>query len=81
MLSPSSSYVHPHATIPLSRPQFWLWNASDVEGADYMQKILPYLDNHPNIVGYQAFGGLWEGRFINAQGNGLTPAGSVYRDL
>ena len=61
--------------------QFWLWNASEAEGAEYLQKILPYLDNHPNIVGYQAFGGLWEGRFINAQGNGLTPAGSVYRNL
>lgn len=46
-----------------------------------MRKILPYLDGNDQIIGYQAFGGLFKGNFINADGTGLTPAGAVYRDL
>jgi hypothetical protein len=43
-----------------------------------MDALLPYLDANPKILGYQAFGGLWEGKFVNAAGTGLTPAGVKY---
>lgn len=46
-----------------------------------MDALLPYLDSNPNVLGYQAFGGLWEGNFINSTGNGLTPAGSKYKTM
>lgn len=66
--------------LPICVGEFWLWNASDSEGAEYLKKILPYLDNNPNVACYQAFGGLWKGNFINQAGNGLTQSGAVYRD-
>ena len=46
-----------------------------------MDTLLPYLDNNPNVLGYQAFGGLWEGKFINSAGTGLTPAGQKYNTM
>lgn len=60
--------------------QFWLWGASQTEGGDYLQKIMPWLDANPAIDSYQAFGGLWTNSFINSAGTGLTPAGQAYRD-
>ena len=58
--------------------QWWLWNASEDEGGDLMGLLLPYLDGNPRVMGYQAFGGLWKGNFINSDGTGLTPAGQKY---
>lgn len=43
-----------------------------------MDLLLPYLDNNDNVLAYQAFGGLFKGAFINANGSGLTPAGQKY---
>ena len=60
--------------------QFWLWDASDAEGGEYLEKMLPILDDNPAIIGYQAFGGLWPGNFISDNGLGLTPAGQAYKD-
>ncbi|KAL8653770.1 MAG: hypothetical protein Q9210_001906 [Variospora velana] len=61
--------------------EFWLWNASDEEGADYLRKLLPWLDGNSNVACYQAFGGLWTGNFINSAGTGLSRSGQVYHDL
>lgn len=61
--------------------QFWLWGASDEEGADYLRKLLPWLDGNSNVACYQAFGGLWKGNFINSAGTGLSRSGQVYHDL
>ncbi|KAL8735829.1 MAG: hypothetical protein Q9181_002688 [Wetmoreana brouardii] len=61
--------------------EFWLWNASDDEGADYLKKLLPWLDQNPDVACYQAFGGLWTGNFINNAGTGLSKSGQVYHDL
>ncbi len=44
-----------------------------------MDDLLPFLDNTPSVLGHQAFGGLWEGNFIKADGSGLTPAGQKYK--
>ena len=63
------------------RRQFWLWGASDDEGADYLTQLLPWLDSNSNVACYQAFGGLWEGNFINSAGTGLSKSGQVYHDL
>ena len=60
--------------------QFWLWDASEAEGGEYLQEIMPYLDSSDAIIGYQAFGGLWTGNFISDNGSGLTPAGQAYKD-
>lgn len=46
-----------------------------------MDDLLPWLDGNSNVLGYQAFGGLWEGNFINDAGTGLTPAGSKYKTM
>ena len=46
-----------------------------------MDELLPYLDGNPNVLGYQAVGGLWEGQFITSDGTGLTPAGQKYKTL
>ena len=43
-----------------------------------MLDLLPYLDGNDKIMGYQAFGGLWEGNFITPDGTGLTPAAQKY---
>lgn len=43
-----------------------------------MLDLLPYLDGNDIIMGYQAFGGLWEGNFITADGTGLSPAAQKY---
>ncbi|KAL9044247.1 MAG: hypothetical protein Q9214_002600 [Letrouitia sp. 1 TL-2023] len=61
--------------------QFWLWDSSDDEGAQYLTKLLPWLDQNPAIAGYQAFGGLWKGNFIKEDESGLTKSGQVYHDL
>ncbi|KAL9011692.1 MAG: hypothetical protein Q9173_003486 [Seirophora scorigena] len=61
--------------------EFWLWNASDEEGADYLRKLLPWLDSNSNVACYQAFGGLFPGNFINGAGTGLSRNGQVYHDL
>ncbi|KAL8971183.1 MAG: hypothetical protein Q9185_002163 [Variospora sp. 1 TL-2023] len=61
--------------------EFWLWGASDEEGADYLRKLLPWLDGNSNVACYQAFGGLWKGNFINSAGTGLSRSGQVYHDL
>lgn len=61
--------------------QFWLWNASDEEGAQYLTKLLPWLESNNNVACYQAFGGLWPGNFINNAGTGLSKSGQVYHDL
>ncbi|KAL8949210.1 MAG: hypothetical protein Q9222_004660 [Ikaeria aurantiellina] len=61
--------------------EFWLWGASDEEGADYLTQLLPWLDSNSNVACYQAFGGLWPGNFINSAGNGLSKSGQVYHDL
>lgn len=42
--------------------------------------MMPYFDCKPNVIGYQAFGGLWTGNFIKNDGSGLTPAGDAYRN-
>lgn len=46
-----------------------------------MDILLPYLDANPNVLGYQAFGGLWEGNFITPDGTGLTAAGQKYKTM
>ena len=46
-----------------------------------MDILLPYLDANPNVLGYQALGGLWEGNFITPDGTGLTPAGQKYKGM
>ena len=46
-----------------------------------MDLLLPYLDQNTNVLGYQAFGGLWEGNFINSDGTGLTTAGQKYNTM
>ncbi|KAL8714776.1 MAG: hypothetical protein Q9220_001289 [cf. Caloplaca sp. 1 TL-2023] len=61
--------------------EFWLWGASDDEGADYLTQLLPWLDGNSNVACYQAFGGLWPGNFINSAGTGLSKSGQVYHDL
>ncbi|KAI4140657.1 MAG: hypothetical protein L6R39_005700 [Caloplaca ligustica] len=61
--------------------EFWLWGASDQDGADYLTKLLPWLDGNSNVACYQAFGGLWKGNFINSAGTGLSKSGQVYHDL
>ncbi|KAL9612592.1 MAG: hypothetical protein Q9167_002843 [Letrouitia subvulpina] len=61
--------------------EFWLWDASDDEGAQYLTKLLPWLDQNPAIAGYQAFGGLWKGNFIKEDESGLTKSGQIYHDL
>ncbi|KAI4202466.1 MAG: hypothetical protein LQ350_002549 [Teloschistes chrysophthalmus] len=61
--------------------EFWLWGASDADGAAYLRQLLPWLDSNPAVACYQAFGGLWQGNFINGAGNGLTQSGQVYHDL
>ncbi|KAL8939085.1 MAG: hypothetical protein Q9211_002898 [Gyalolechia sp. 1 TL-2023] len=61
--------------------EFWLWNASDEEGAQYLNKLLPWLDGNEKVACYQAFGGLWPGNFINSAGTGLSRSGQVYHDL
>ena len=61
--------------------EFWLWGASDAEGSDYLKQIMPYLDANPNVAGYQAFGGLWQGSFINSAGDGLTATGETYKSF
>ena len=43
-----------------------------------MDALLYWLDNEPTVLGYQAFGGLWKGNFINDAGTGLSPAGTKY---
>lgn len=64
--------------LPIFIGEWWLSGASLDEGSELMDDLLPYLDNTPSVLGYQAFGGLWEGSFINADGMGLTPAGQKY---
>ncbi|KAL8761602.1 MAG: hypothetical protein Q9184_002277 [Pyrenodesmia sp. 2 TL-2023] len=61
--------------------EFWLWNASDEEGAQYLTKLLPWLESNNKVACYQAFGGLWPGNFINSAGTGLSKSGQVYHDL
>ena len=46
-----------------------------------MDNLLPYLDANPNVLGYPAFGGIWEGNFITPDGSGLTPAGHKYKTM
>jgi hypothetical protein len=46
-----------------------------------MDDLIPYLDSNANILGYQAFGGLWKGNFINDAGTGLTIAGQKYNTM
>ena len=45
-----------------------------------MNGLLPWLDENPMILFYQASGGLFEGQFINAAGTDLTAAGRAYLD-
>ncbi|KAL9040850.1 MAG: hypothetical protein Q9180_001659 [Flavoplaca navasiana] len=61
--------------------EFWLWGASDDDGAAYLRQLLPWLDGNNDVACYQAFGGLWEGNFINNAGTGLSKSGQVYYDL
>ncbi|KAL8741720.1 MAG: hypothetical protein Q9190_005709 [Brigantiaea leucoxantha] len=61
--------------------EFWLWDSSDDEGAQYLTKLLPWLDSNDMIACYQAFGGLWRNNFINSDGTGLSKSGQVYHDL
>ncbi|KAL8774870.1 MAG: hypothetical protein Q9209_000809 [Squamulea sp. 1 TL-2023] len=61
--------------------EFWLWGASDDEGANYLRALLPWLDGNSEVACYQAFGGLWQGNFINNSGTGLSKSGQVYHDL
>ncbi|KAL8866341.1 MAG: hypothetical protein Q9174_006362 [Haloplaca sp. 1 TL-2023] len=61
--------------------EFWLWGASDEDGAEYLRKLLPWLDAEPSVAAYQAFGGLWPGNFIKNDGSGLSKSGQVYHDL
>ncbi|KAI4257957.1 MAG: hypothetical protein L6R42_005369 [Xanthoria sp. 1 TBL-2021] len=61
--------------------EFWLWGASDDDGAAYLRALLPWLDGNNDVACYQAFGGLWEGNFINNAGTGLSKSGQVYHDL
>ena len=67
--------------VPIYIGEWWLTGASLDEGSDLMDAMLPYLDQNPNVLGHSAFGGLWEGNFINADGTGLTPAGQKYSTL
>lgn len=76
---PAIQAKHPQLkNLPIYIGEWWLWGASLDEGSELMDDLLPYLDNTPSVLGYQAFGGLWEGSFINADGTGLTPAGQKY---
>jgi len=76
---PATQAKHPQLkNLPIFIGKWWLWNASQDEGSELMDDLLPYLDGHPKVLGYQAFGGLWEGSFIHADGTGLTPAGQKY---
>ncbi|KAL8812719.1 MAG: hypothetical protein Q9223_007225 [Gallowayella weberi] len=61
--------------------EFWLWEASDDDGAAYLRALLPWLDGNNDVACYQAFGGLWEGNFINNAGTGLSKSGQVYHDV
>ncbi|KAL8911272.1 MAG: hypothetical protein Q9172_007698 [Xanthocarpia lactea] len=61
--------------------EFWLWEASDDDGANYLRALLPWLDGNNDVACYQAFGGLWQGNFINSAGTGLSKSGQVYHDL
>ena len=65
----------------IGRAQFWLWEASDDDGANYLRALLPWLDGNNEVACYQAFGGLWQGNFINSAGTGLSKSGQVYHDL
>ena len=64
-----------------SSSQFWLSGASEDEAGDLMNGLLPWLDENPNILFYQASGGLFERQFVNAAGTGYTPAGTAYGKL
>lgn len=78
---PALQAKHPSIQgLPIMIGEFWLWNASPAEGGTYLESIMPYLDANTNIMGYQAFGGLWTGNFITSDGNGLTPAGTAYKN-
>ena len=46
-----------------------------------MDGILPWLDENPNILFYQADGGLFEGGFVDPAGTGLTAAGEAYKNV
>ncbi|KAI4101402.1 MAG: hypothetical protein LQ339_005051 [Xanthoria mediterranea] len=61
--------------------EFWLWGASDEDGAAYLRALLPWLDGNNDVACYQGFGGLWQGNFINNAGTGLSKSGQVYHDL
>lgn len=77
---PALQAKHPSIQgLPIMIGEFWLWNASPTEGGTYLDSIMPYLDGKSNIIGYQAFGGLWTGNFITSDGTGLTPAGTAYK--
>lgn len=79
---PAVQAKHPQIQgLPIFIGEFWLHDASLADGAELMDALLPYLDSNPNVLAYQAFGGLWKGNFINADATGLTPAGLKYRDL
>ena len=80
---PPPSYPQPILKTQTNKRSFqwWLWNASESEGEYLMDILLPYLDANPNVLGYQAFGGLWEGNFITPDGTGLTPAGQKYKTM
>lgn len=78
---PALQAKHPSIQgLPIMIGEFWLRNASPAEGGTYLESIMPYLDANTNIIGYQAFGGLWTGNFITSDGNGLTPAGTAYKN-
>ena len=64
--------------LPVMLGEFWLTGATDTEGANLIEDIIPYLDGNENVMGYQAFGGLWKGNFLNAAGTGLDAAGEKY---
>ncbi|KAL8796692.1 MAG: hypothetical protein Q9195_001082 [Heterodermia aff. obscurata] len=66
--------------LPIMIGEFFLTGASEAEGGEYLQKIMPYLDQKSTVIGYQAFGGLWPGSFISDNGNGLSPAGAAYKN-
>lgn len=79
---PKTPNPPPLKTFILTPPsQFWLWGASASESSTYLEAMMPWLDANPAIDSYQAFGGLWTNNFITADGTGLTPAGTAYKDF
>ena len=58
--------------------EFYLQGASEDDGVEMLKTVLPYLDAREEVLAYQAFGGLFEGNWINDDGTGLTDAGQVY---